>query len=549
LTVNYTVSGSATSGSDYQALAGNVLIPGGQTSVDIVVTPIDDAVIGEGDETVIVTLMADPAYAIEGQSSATVTIADNDTAPGTLLWATRGGGAGEDRAPQLALDGAGNSYITGLFQGTAIYGQGEANETTLVASGSDDIYVARYDTDGLLQWAKRAGGTGLDQGAAIAVDGLGNSYVTGRFQGTATFGPGEANQTTLVASGSDDIFVAQYDANGLLQWARRAGGSGSDQGINIGVDGFGKSYVTGGFSGTAIFGAGQANQTTLVASGGDDVFVAQYDANGLLQWARRAGGSGSDQGTGIGVDDLGNSYVTGFFNGTATFGPGQGNQTTLISAGNRDIFVARYDASGFLQWARRSGGTSADRGYTIAVDGSGNSYVTGLFRGTATFGPGQASQTAVISNGLDDIFIAKYDASGLLQWAKRAGGTGNDGGRSIAVDGSGNSYLAGWIEGAATFGLGEPNQTTLTSAGDRDIYVAQYDSNGAFQWVKQAGGLDTDQGTGIAADEFGVVYVTGYFADPAAAGATATFGPGESNQTILTSAGASDVFVAKFAGE
>jgi hypothetical protein len=548
LTVNYTVGGTATPGSDYQSLSGSVLIPAGQISAQILVAPIDDGVLGEGDETVVVTLTADATYTVGAQGSATVTITDdntgNNTSPGSLLWAKRAGGTDSDVATGTAVDGSGNIYVTGLFQGTATFGLGEAKQTTLTSAGSDDMFVAQYDSNGALQWAKRAGGTGLDRGAGIAVDGLGNSYVTGFINGTVMFGQGEANQTTLTSAGSDDMFVAQYDSNGALQWARRAGGTGLDRGVGIAVDSVGNSYVTGWFNGTAMFGQGQTTQTTLTSAGSDEIFGAQYDSNGALQWARRAGGTGLDQGAGIAVDDSGNIYVTGFFSGSAIFGQGQANQTTLTSAGDRDMFLAQYDSIGTLRWAKRSGGTGADRGFSIAVDGLGNSYVSGLFNGSAIFGQGQPNQTTLTSAGSDDIFVAKYDSSGALQWVKPAGGTSSDGGLSIGVDGFGNSYATGFFSGSATFGQGQANQTTLTSAGNRDIFLVKYDSNGLLQWAKRsgAGGTSIDQGMGLAMDGLGNGYVTGYF------NGTATFGQGEANQTTLTSAGGNDIFVAKFAG-
>ena len=208
-----------------------------------------------------------------------------------------------------------------------------------------------------------------------------------------------------------------------------------------------------------------------------------------IVWAKRAGGTGSDSGLGIAVDGSGNSYVTGDFRDSATFGPGETNETTLISGAGPfdfDIFVAKYDASGELVWAKRAGGTGdfdIDQGRGIAVDGSGNSYVTGLFEGSATFGPGESNETTLTSVGPSpspsggdsfDIFVAKYDASGALVWAKRAGGTGFDEGLGIAVDGSGNSYVTGGFVGSATFGPGETNETTLTSAGGLDIYWGIY---------------------------------------------------------------------------
>lgn len=142
-----------------------------------------------------------------------------------LDWATRAGGTGFERGFGIAADNAGNSYVTGPFGGTAIFGAGEANETTLTPAGGLDIFVAKYDPSGALVWAKRAGGGGIDLGSAIATDGDANSYVTGRFSGTATFGAGDTNETIL--TGTNDIFVAKYDPSGALVWAKRAGGGTS----------------------------------------------------------------------------------------------------------------------------------------------------------------------------------------------------------------------------------------------------------------------------------------------------------------------------------
>ena len=136
------------------------------------------------------------------------------------------------------------------------------------------------------------------------------------------------------------------------------------------------------------------------------------------------------------------------------------------------------EAQGLL-WVKQAGGTSSgDAATAVAVDSSGNLYVAGNFQGAATFGIGEANQTTLSSAGNDDLFLAKYSSSGLLQWVKRAGGSLQDRALSIALDTAGNVYVTGYFQGSATFGLGEISQTTLTSAGGDDIYVAQYNSSG-----------------------------------------------------------------------
>ena len=439
-------------------------------------------------------------------------------AQGFLEWAKQAGGSSVDGANCPAIDASGNIYITGDFGGTATFGG-----TILTSPNADDIFVTKYSSAGDLIWAKRAGGLGDNAGRAIAVDASGNSYVTGDIRGNATFGFGEINETTLLNANDHNIFVAKYDPNGNLQWAKQAGGLGDDRGFGIGIDAFGNSYVTGDFEGIATF-----EGTNLTSAGAHDMFLAKYDPNGGLVWVRQAGGVDLDMGRAIAVDTSGNSYLTSTFSDSATFGT-----TNLTSAGSVDIFVAKYDTNGDLVWVKQAGGSSNDVGWGIAIDASGNSYVTGFFNGTAAFGA-----TNLTSTGFLDIFVAKYDFNGDLVWVKQAGGSSGDigGGTGIALDAYNNSYVTGYFTGSTTFGTGEANVSILESAGAGDIFVAKYNSNGVLEWGRQAGGLSDDVSLGIAVDSSGNSYLAGFFES------TATFGPG----VDLTSAGASDVFVAKF---
>ena len=451
-------------------------------------------------------------------------------------WAKQSGGGNWDSGKGIATDNSGNSLVIGRFSGTAIFGTGEANQTILVSSGGDDIFVAKYDPNGALVWAKKAGGTLWEYGYGIATDGSGNSLVTGYFGGTATFGAGGGNQTTLTSLGDREIFVAKYDPSGTLVWAKKAGGTLADEGYSIATDGSGNSLVTGCFYGTATFGTGEANQTILTSSGIHDIFVAKYDPNGALLWAKLAGGLSWDSGNGIVTDGSGNSFVVGYFCQTATFGAGETNQTVLTSSGSDDIFVAKYDPNGALVWAKKAGGTKYDNGNGIVTDGSGNSYIIGIFEGTATFGAGEGNQTVLVSSGGFEIFVVKYDSNGALVWAKQAGGTSDDDGYGIATDGcSGNSLVTGYFREIVTFGVGEPNQTALTSSGGTDIFIAKYDPNGALMWARKAGGPSDDNGNGIAMDGSGNSFVTGYFQQ------TATF-----DGTTMVSSGSGDIFVAKY---
>jgi hypothetical protein len=327
-----------------------------------------------------------------------------------LFWAKRAGGHEyNDFGTGIAVDGSGNVYVTGNFQGTAHFELAAADGINLNSEGDYDLFVAKYSWSGTLLWAKRAGGTIIDYVTGIAVDGSGNVYVTGLFRDTATFGLGEPNQTILTSAGDYDLFVAKYDSTGGHFWAKRAGGHGYADSRSIAVDGSGNVYLTGRFGDTrpecggfAFFGEGEQNETRLWSNNlTGEIFVAKYHTDGGLVWAQQAfNGDFSIGGLGVAVGGGGNVYVTGAFRGTARFGG-----LTLNSAGSDDIFMAKYNSAGTPLWAKRAGGISTDEGQGIAVDGSGNIYQTGTFEGTVTF-----DGTTLNSYGYGDIFVAKYSS-------------------------------------------------------------------------------------------------------------------------------------------
>lgn len=459
----------------------------------------------------------------------------------TYQWAFDIGAGWDDWGYGIAVDSSGNTYVTGFFEDIVDFDPGAG--TTLLNSGGGgqhDIYVAKYNSGGAYQWAFNIGGGG--DGYGIAVDGSGNCYVTGFFGGiNVDFDPGP---DSAFLNGSGDIFVAKYNSNGAYQWAFDIGGAaGSGIGYGIAVDGSGNCYVTGYFYGTNIdFDPGTDSAFLTSPSFDDDIFIAKYDASGAYQWAFNLGGTVDDEGYAIAADGSGNCYVTGVFRGTADFDPGAGTANLSSAVGGYDLFAAKYDASGNYLWAFNIGGTGTERGYGIAVDGSDNSYITGYFMGTnIDFDPG-AGTANLSSVGNADIFAAKYDANGNYLWAFNIGGTTNDDeGYDIALDGSGNFFVTGKFRDTADFdpGAGTAN---LISEGWADIFVAKYSSGGAYQWAFGVGEILNDRGYGIGVDGSGNCYVTGSFFQT-----TIDFDPGPGTAN-LSSAGISDIFVAKYDG-
>jgi len=425
-----------------------------------------------------------------------------------LVWAKRIGSTSSDIGQSIALDGSGNVYTTGRFDGTVDFDPG-AGVFNLTSVGLD-IFVSKLDASGNFVWAKNMSSTGHDIGFSIALDGSGKVYTTGSFQGTVDFDPDTAISYTLTSAGGDDIFVSKLDASGNV-------------------------YTIGYFQNTADFDPG-AGTFNLVSAGIADIFVSKLDASGNFIWAKHMGGTIYDVGLSIALDGAGNVYTTGYFEGTADFDPGAG-VFNLVSAGNYEIFVSKLDASGNFVWAKRMGGTSADYGTSIALDGSDNVYTTGSFQGTVDFDPG-AGVFNLVSAGNYEIFVSKLDASGIFQWAKSMGGTIIDFPYSIALDGSGNIYTTGYFQGTADFDPGT-GTFTLTSAGAEDIFVSELDASGNFICAGGMGGTSDDVGYSIALDGSGNIYTTGFLNgsvdfDP---------GPGVSN---LVSAGGYDIFVTKY---
>ncbi len=449
---------------------------------------------------------------------------------GNYTFAAKAGGSNAlypDQGMAISVDASGNSYVTGYFYVSATFGS-----TTLTSAGVHDIFVAKYNSSGIVQWAKSAGGTNTDYGYGISTDNAGNCYVTGFFfsASSASF-----SGTTLAGAGGSDIFIAKYDPSGNVLWVKSGGGSSQDEGRAIKTDGAGNSYVTGDFgSATAVFGS-----TTITNTGGGDVFVAKYDPSGNVVWVKDEGGNQGDIGYGISIDNSGNSYITGSYQSQPTMTFYGSPNITIPFILSTDIFVAKLDPSGNALWAKGEGGANTDVGFGISTDGaSGNSYVTGYFSGPSAVFSGNTF--SCLANGSANAFIAKYDASGNLSWFKQPNSQWNSQAYAITIDGAQNSYVAGIgaTNNAITFS-GSPNITVLNpSGGGFDIWITKFDPSGNALCAQITGGTGSGQSQGIATDVSGNAYVTGFFRN------SITF-PGSPN-IPLTSAGYFDIFLGQW---
>lgn len=257
--------------------------------------------------------------------------------------------------------------------------------------------------------------------------------------------------------------------------------------------------------------------------------------NVIFTWARQMGGTTYDAAHAVVHDNLGNVYTTGQFTGTADFDPGPG-VNMLTSYGGADVFVTRFDAAGNFTWAIQMGGTENDWGSSIAIDLSGNLYITGTFSGTADFDPG-AGNYLLTSFGAYDVFVCKMNTGGLHTWTRQMGGTENDVSATITTDASGNVFSTGIFYGTADFDPGA-GVFNLTNSGVYDNYVSKLDGNGNFLWALIAGG-DGEGVPSVAVDNTGNAYVGGAF------GGTYDFDPGPGINN-LSSGGGTDIFASKY---
>ena len=275
---------------------------------------------------------------------------------------------------------------------------------------------------------------------------------------------GNFSQSPAFTIPQSDNCISEISANestSQTYFAVTFGGVSNDKAYNIAVDSSGNTYITGYFQSTVDFGGGD-----ITSAGAGDIFVLKLNSSGVFQWVKTYGNTNGEQGEDIAVDSSGNVYITGGFRETIDFGGGD-----VTSAGNKNIFVLKLNTSGVFQWVKTYGGTLTDIGYGIAVDSSSNVHITGSFRGTVDFGGGDITSAASSS----DIFVLKLNSSGVFQWVKTYGGTLNDFGYDIALDSSGNTYITGAFRGTVDFGEGD-----VTSAVPYDMFVIKTSSSGVF---------------------------------------------------------------------
>jgi hypothetical protein len=330
---------------------------------------------------------------------------------GNFVWAKQISGVTSNSSSALTVDALGNVYSTGMFFATTDFDPG-IGTYNLISAGSSDIYISKLDSSGNFIWAKQIGGTLQDYAKSVALDTIGNLYITGDFEGIVDFDPGAAIYNFTAAQ--VDVFISKLDASGNFVWAKQIGGANLDYCNSVIVAPSGNIYCTGQFSGTADFNPGVG---TYNLSGNSDIFILKLNVAGNFVWAKAmigVMGGTDDIGISIALDTIENVYTTGRFNSlTVDFDPGVGNYNfTNAGSPEYDSYISKLDSLGNFVWAKQIGGGldggGDDWSTSLTLDDFGNVYTTGYFWDTTDFNT-DAGIYYLYAAGFSDIFIHKMN--------------------------------------------------------------------------------------------------------------------------------------------
>ena len=445
----------------------------------------------------------------------------------TRLWATYFGGDSVTSPNGIARDSSGNIYITGI----AISGSGIATKgayQTVGDSISGSTFLAKFNPSGSLLWATYYGEA--SEGDGIAIDKSGNVYISGIVYSDSGIASKGAYQTTCdTINGS--VFLAKFNPSGNLLWGTYYGGSIYDWNAYVAADISGNVYITG----TTFSTSGMATKGAYKTSGdsiASDIFLAKFNSAGSLLWGTYYGGGNQNVGWSIATYDT-NVYITGLTGSSSGIATKGAYQTWDGGA-----YLTDFSASGALLWGTYYGGD--DNGLSVATDISGNIYITGAADNgnsidIATSGAYQTS----FGGGFSDAFLAKFSSKGNLLWGTYFGGSGQDGGISLAFDKSGNVYMSGGTNSTSGIATSGAYQTSFAGGSPYgDGFIAKFTTKGNLLWATYYGGSGDDQTFGISTDSSNNLYVTGYTESLSGIATSGAY------QTSLS--GIDDAFLAEF---
>ncbi len=372
---------------------------------------------------------------------------------GNYLWAAGMGDVGADRGNAVVTDVSGNIYTTGYFIYSMDADPGPG--VLMLTQTKQTAYVSKISPAGDLIWAKQMGfpgDWGLAYGYSLTLDNNLNVISAGDFTGRVDFDPGSGTFNMTHSGGTYDGYIQKLDNSGNFIWAKQLCGTSQEHYNDITCDGNGNIYAAGSYGGTADFNPDKKLKYNLAAFGANDIFYQKLNPEGAFVWAKHVGGTGSEFCYVIHFDPFGGGalYTTGLLNGEGDYDPGPGT-LTFTPFGAYDVYLEKLDLDGNLAWAKQMGGTSPEVGAEIATDPDGNVYLDGYFYGTADFNPDASASYYMTSEGANDFFITKLDATGNFIWAEQLGGSGYDGALVVALDNTGDIIIGGDFQETVDF--------------------------------------------------------------------------------------------------
>ena len=371
-----------------------------------------------------------------------------------LSWGTYYGYS-NDYVTKNFKDKSKNIYIVGYTSSNFYISTTGAHQTAYF--GSNDGFIVKFDKNGKRLWATYYGGSNYDQILSGISDGSNNIYVTGLTYSTSNISTTGGFKVTN--SGVSDAFLAKFNSSGAIQWGTYYGGSNDEVFYDIAIDGSSNIYAVGYTKSTGMATSG-ASQTSL--GGGLDGLIVKFTNAGSRVWSTYSGGSGSDILFCAGIDNASNLTVAGYTTSTTSIATA-GTQQTFFG-GNQDGFVVKYTSAGAKSWGTYIGGTGSDEISCLTLDGSNNIWIGGRtqsFTAIATSGCHQSSYS-----GGDDGFVMKLNSSGVRQYGSYYGGNGNDYLKGIKLDISGNIYLGGYTSSSNAIATSNSHQSTLGGSSD-----------------------------------------------------------------------------------
>jgi len=370
-------------------------------------------------------------------------------------------------------------------------------------------------------WLTKSIGSDYVGSRSISLDNTENIYTVGNYS-TSTFTYGNLTLTNTSLASARDSYIAKHNSLGEIIWLKGISGSNNEEILKVKTDNNNNLYVLGGFNSPVL----TIGNTTLTNSGYYDIYLAKFNSNGDLVWVKSISGANNESAEGLTVDSSGNIYVGGKFNSSSiTIGSSVLNNSTSFA----EAFLIKFDSSGNPLWNKVLSGSVDEYIEGINTDNSGNVFITGGFNSSSiNFG----TTTLTNTNAYNDIFIAKYNSTGIFQWAKKIGGNNDDYTRNIKIDTNGDILVTGHFT-STSLTLGT---TTLSKISSQDIFITKYNTSGNLIWAKNAGNSGYNVATGLTTDTNNNIYISGAYNN------SITFG----TQPELISTGNQDVFLAKY---